>query len=297
MKFICVALAAALAGCTPGSPTPGAPANPKPPTKASPAAASPLLPAGHLWTGELALQGQRLRFQLETRLEDGRVAAYLIMRGLSTTTHLRCPGLAVVGDSVYIRMPVAEPDQLLVQRGPEEFRPSFDDKSLVLGRAGKNQWRGAWVNYLNRERVPLVVRECIEADYTDIYAYKGFLGRWRITLRQGSQANVGTAVFTMGDRTNPSFANARGALLTELGSFATLSGRYDANECLTLSSFDGNEALLLAASVKNWREYYTRRRRGSRAVRHYIPASMVGDLYIGRTTHYTFTAQQEVWRD
>lgn len=297
MKLICVVLLAALGGCTSGSPPPGAPAATKPPAGPSPAAATPLLPADHLWTGELTLQGQPLRFQLQTRLEEGRVAVYLIMRGLSTTTHLRCLGLAVVGDSVYIRLPVAEPDELLVQRAPDEYRLGFGDKSLVLGRAGATQWRGAWVSYRSRERVPLLVREYEESDYTDKYVYRGYLGRWRIALRQAGQLYDGTAVFTMGDRINNSLANARGAMLTELGSFTTLSGRYDANNRLTLGSFDGNEALLLTASLTDRRFYYPRQRRGSRAVRHYRPASLAGNLYVGRTTRYTFTAQQEVWRD
>ena len=287
-------LLAALAGCTP----PGPPAATKPPARPSQAAASPLLPADHLWTGELTLQGQPLRFQLQTRLEDGHVAVYFIMRGLSTTTHRRCPGIAVVGDSVYIRLPVAEPDQLLVQRGPEEYRLEAGDKSFVLGRAGATQWRGAWVSYRSRERVPLLVREEEESDYTDKSVYRGYLGRWHIALRQAGQVHTGTAVFTRGDRINNYLANARGALLTELGSFATLSGRYDANNRLTLGSFDGNEALLLTAALTDRRFYYTRRRRGRRAVRHYRPASLAGNLYVGPTTHYTFTAQQEVaWRD
>ena len=297
MKLICVVLLAALAGCTPGSPPSGPPAVTKPPAGPSPAAASPLLPADHLWTGELTLQGEPLRFQLQTRLEEDNVAVYLIMRGLSTTTHLRCRGLAVVGDSVYIRLPVAEPDQLLVQRGPDEYRLEFGDKGLVLGRAGATQWRGAWVSYRSRERVPLLVREYEESDYTDKYVYRGYLGRWRIALRQAGQLHAGTAVFTMGDRINNSLANARGAMLTELGSFATLSGRYDANNRLTLGSFDGNEALLLTASLTDRRFYYTRRRRGSRAVRHYRPATLAGNLYVGGTTRYNFTAQQEIWRD
>jgi hypothetical protein len=205
--------------------------------------------------------------------------------------------MAVVGDSVYIRLPVAEPDQLLVQRGPDEYRLEAGDKGFVLGRAGATQWRGAWVSYRSRERVPLLVREEEESDYTDKSVYRGYLGRWRIALRQAGQVHTGTTVFTMGDRINNYLANARGAMLTELGSFATLSGKYDANNRLTIGSFDGNEALLLTASLTDRRFYYTRRRRGRRAVRHYRPASLAGNLYVGSTARYTFTAQQEVLRD
>ena len=245
MKVLPLALLGAglLAGCN-STPTAGT-------TKTATTSAAALLTPGP-WRGELAIQGQKLPFLFEVKIEAGKPVVYLINKGLNGEERLRCDEISAAGDSATIKLHVF-------------------DAALVVRAAGKGKLQGAWVKYDAKTpyRVPLEVSRTGSVFRNEAGGEEqtNFTGTWRTTFQEG-KPDAYPAVGVFQQTSSPS--NAVGTFLTTTGDYRYLSG-YQLGSELMLSTFDGSHAFLFKAKKQP-------------------DGTLKGDFYSGKGGHETWTA-------